>query len=316
MAVNVLECEAIRKRWAVVIGVADSTSASPWAARHHDVAVVQHRRLHAGDPVAPLAVGDQRLDVARRVEDGLPCRIAHRRHATRLTSAVTGQPLTRRSMPDTRSARDRLDGSDRPPRRDRRRQGAGHPARRRPVGRTNGHIAPDYADSMLGREKVANTYLGSGIAIPHGLLKDRELIRAHRARRAAGARRRRVEPRRDACGSSSPSPPPPTSTCRSSPTSPRCSPTRARSTELVTTDRPGGRRAPPHARAGDDARRARAARRSTSTATPPPTWCSRLAAGCTPARRPPSSTSPRASRPTSASAAATRWPTARASPPC
>ena len=42
----------------------------------------------------------------------------------------------------------------------------------------HGHIAPEYADSMLGREKVANTYLGSGIAIPHGLLKDRDLIRS------------------------------------------------------------------------------------------------------------------------------------------
>jgi phosphocarrier protein FPr len=42
----------------------------------------------------------------------------------------------------------------------------------------HGHIAPEYADSMLGREKVANTYLGSGIAIPHGLLKDRELIQS------------------------------------------------------------------------------------------------------------------------------------------
>ena len=40
----------------------------------------------------------------------------------------------------------------------------------------HGHIAPEYAESMLGREKVANTYLGSGIAIPHGLLKDRDLI--------------------------------------------------------------------------------------------------------------------------------------------
>lgn len=40
-----------------------------------------------------------------------------------------------------------------------------------------GHIEPGYAESMLGREKVANTYLGEGIAIPHGLLKDREMIR-------------------------------------------------------------------------------------------------------------------------------------------
>ncbi len=42
----------------------------------------------------------------------------------------------------------------------------------------NGNIAPEYAESMLGREKVANTFLGSGIAIPHGLLKDRDLIHA------------------------------------------------------------------------------------------------------------------------------------------
>ncbi len=40
-----------------------------------------------------------------------------------------------------------------------------------------GHIDAGYADSMLGREQVANTYLGEGIAIPHGLLKDRDLIR-------------------------------------------------------------------------------------------------------------------------------------------
>jgi multiphosphoryl transfer protein len=40
-----------------------------------------------------------------------------------------------------------------------------------------GHVDPGYAESMLGREKVANTYLGEGIAIPHGLLKDRDLIR-------------------------------------------------------------------------------------------------------------------------------------------
>jgi phosphocarrier protein FPr len=39
-----------------------------------------------------------------------------------------------------------------------------------------GHVDPGYAESMLGREKVANTYLGGGIAIPHGMLKDREMI--------------------------------------------------------------------------------------------------------------------------------------------
>jgi multiphosphoryl transfer protein len=40
-----------------------------------------------------------------------------------------------------------------------------------------GHIDRGYAESMLGREKVANTYLGEGIAIPHGMLKDRDMIR-------------------------------------------------------------------------------------------------------------------------------------------
>jgi multiphosphoryl transfer protein len=39
-----------------------------------------------------------------------------------------------------------------------------------------GHIRPGYVDSMLEREQVANTYLGNGIAIPHGLPKDRDLI--------------------------------------------------------------------------------------------------------------------------------------------
>ena len=40
----------------------------------------------------------------------------------------------------------------------------------------SGNMQPAYIDSMLSREKVANTYLGNGIAIPHGLPKDRELI--------------------------------------------------------------------------------------------------------------------------------------------
>jgi len=39
-----------------------------------------------------------------------------------------------------------------------------------------GNIAPGYIDSMLGRERQANTYLGNGIAIPHGMQKDRDLI--------------------------------------------------------------------------------------------------------------------------------------------
>jgi Phosphotransferase System HPr (HPr) Family len=40
----------------------------------------------------------------------------------------------------------------------------------------SGNIAAGYVDSMLGREKVANTYLGNGITIPHGLPENRELI--------------------------------------------------------------------------------------------------------------------------------------------
>ena len=41
----------------------------------------------------------------------------------------------------------------------------------------SGHIEPGYVDSMLARERVANTFLGNGIAIPHGIPKDRGLIR-------------------------------------------------------------------------------------------------------------------------------------------
>ena len=41
---------------------------------------------------------------------------------------------------------------------------------------SNQYIKASYIDSMLAREKVANTFLGNGIAIPHGLPKDRDLI--------------------------------------------------------------------------------------------------------------------------------------------
>lgn len=41
----------------------------------------------------------------------------------------------------------------------------------------NGNIEASYIESMLGREQQANTYLGNGIAIPHGMPKDRELIK-------------------------------------------------------------------------------------------------------------------------------------------
>jgi phosphocarrier protein FPr len=40
----------------------------------------------------------------------------------------------------------------------------------------SGCIEAGYITSMLGREQVANTYLGNGIAIPHGLPEDRALI--------------------------------------------------------------------------------------------------------------------------------------------
>src|SRR3569832_221736 len=40
----------------------------------------------------------------------------------------------------------------------------------------SGCIDPGYAESMLAREQVANTYLGKGVSIPHGLPRDRELI--------------------------------------------------------------------------------------------------------------------------------------------
>ncbi len=39
-----------------------------------------------------------------------------------------------------------------------------------------GYIESGYIDSMLGRERVANTFLGSGVAIPHGMIEDRHLI--------------------------------------------------------------------------------------------------------------------------------------------
>lgn len=40
-----------------------------------------------------------------------------------------------------------------------------------------GAIEPQYAESMLEREKVANTWLGSGVAIPHGMVEDRNLVK-------------------------------------------------------------------------------------------------------------------------------------------
>lgn len=39
-----------------------------------------------------------------------------------------------------------------------------------------GYITPAYIDSMLRREAVANTFLGAGVAIPHGMVEDRHHI--------------------------------------------------------------------------------------------------------------------------------------------
>lgn len=39
-----------------------------------------------------------------------------------------------------------------------------------------GCVAPDFVESMLRREDVANTFLGHGVAIPHGMLEDKGLI--------------------------------------------------------------------------------------------------------------------------------------------
>jgi phosphocarrier protein FPr len=40
-----------------------------------------------------------------------------------------------------------------------------------------GHVEPGFAESMAKREAVSNTYLGAGVAIPHGLGEDKGLVR-------------------------------------------------------------------------------------------------------------------------------------------
>ncbi|MBB6099206.1 phosphocarrier protein FPr [Deinobacterium chartae] len=40
-----------------------------------------------------------------------------------------------------------------------------------------GNVPPDYVQGMLRREHTANTYLGNGVAIPHGVPEDKDLIR-------------------------------------------------------------------------------------------------------------------------------------------
>lgn len=41
-----------------------------------------------------------------------------------------------------------------------------------------GLVTPAYIDSLMRRENVSNTYLGHGVAIPHGMIEDRHLIRS------------------------------------------------------------------------------------------------------------------------------------------
>ncbi|UXN02667.1 phosphoenolpyruvate--protein phosphotransferase [Bartonella sp. HY406] len=40
-----------------------------------------------------------------------------------------------------------------------------------------GAVDEGYVNSMLGRENVANTWLGSGVAIPHGMVEDKDLVK-------------------------------------------------------------------------------------------------------------------------------------------
>jgi len=42
----------------------------------------------------------------------------------------------------------------------------------------NGAVEPPYVESMLGREKQADTWLGDGVAIPHGMVQDKHYVLA------------------------------------------------------------------------------------------------------------------------------------------
>ena len=39
-----------------------------------------------------------------------------------------------------------------------------------------GHVTPDYIDGMLAREETMSTYIGNGVAIPHGQFENKENI--------------------------------------------------------------------------------------------------------------------------------------------
>ena len=39
-----------------------------------------------------------------------------------------------------------------------------------------GYVAEEYIEGMLARESITSTYLGNGVAIPHGQFEDRSII--------------------------------------------------------------------------------------------------------------------------------------------
>ncbi|WP_123041579.1 PTS sugar transporter subunit IIA [Cohnella candidum] len=41
-----------------------------------------------------------------------------------------------------------------------------------------GHVPPEYVDAMIERENVSSTYLGAGLAMPHGTNEAKGLIRS------------------------------------------------------------------------------------------------------------------------------------------
>ena len=39
-----------------------------------------------------------------------------------------------------------------------------------------GHVSPSYIEGMLAREETMSTYIGNGVAIPHGQFENKENI--------------------------------------------------------------------------------------------------------------------------------------------
>lgn len=42
----------------------------------------------------------------------------------------------------------------------------------------SGYVSADYLDAMFQREQIVSTYIGNGVAIPHGVGKARDLIKS------------------------------------------------------------------------------------------------------------------------------------------